>query len=98
MVASKRFLISVTNQAWKTCLSTLRRDVPKPLAKEARKKLWILAVTWRLINERVSVRRDIAKDQALIRRLGCAIKASLREDRQRRAEEAGAEVETLMRS
>ena len=58
--------------------------------------MWILAATWRLINERVSVHRNIAKDQTLIRRLGCAIKASLREDRQRREEEAGAEVEILM--
>ena len=48
------------------------------------------------MDERVSARRDIANDQELIWRLGCAIKASLWEDRKRRAEEAGAEAETLL--
>ena len=72
--------------------TALHRAVPKPLAPEARKNAWIFAATWILINERVSARRDIAKDQALIRRLGRAIKASLREDRKRRAEEAGVEA------
>ena len=57
-----------------------------------------MAATWRLVDERVSARRDIAKDQALICRLGCAIKASLQEDIKSWAEEAGAEVETLMGS
>ena len=78
--------------------ANLRRAVPKPLAREARKNAWILAATWRLVDERVSARRDIAKDQGLIWRLERAIKESLREDRQRRAEEAGAELETLMGS
>ena len=61
--------------------AALRRAVPKKLAREAMNNLWILAETWRLIDERVSARQDIAKDQALIRRLGRAIKARLREDR-----------------
>ena len=78
--------------------AALRRSVPKPRAREARKNVWILATTWRLFNERVSARRDLAKDQALIQRLVCAIKASLREDRKGRAEEAGEEVETLLGS
>ena len=76
--------------------ANLRRTVPKPLDREVRKNTWILAETWRLVDERVSMRWDIAKDQALIRKLDRAIKSSLREDRQGRAEEAGAEVETLM--
>ena len=78
--------------------AALWRSVPKPLAREASKNAWISAATWRLVNERVSARRDIAKDQALILRLGCAIKASLQKDRKRREEEAGYEVETLMGS
>ena len=40
--------------------------VLKPRAQEARKNAWILATTWRLVDKRVSARRDIAKDQALI--------------------------------
>ena len=42
------------------------------------------------------MRRDPAKDQTLIRRLGRAIKASMTTDRRRQAEEAGAEVEALV--
>ena len=57
-----------------------------------------METTWRLVDERVSARRDIAKYQALIRRLGHAIRASLRTDRKRWAEEAGAEVEALLGS
>ena len=76
--------------------AALRRAVPKPRAQEARKNSWISATTWILVNKIVSARRDIAKDQLLIRRLGCAIKVILREERKRRVEEAGAEVETLL--
>ena len=75
--------------------AALRRAVPKPRDQEAGKNTWILATTWRLLNERVSARQYIAKEQALIRSLGRAIKASLREDRKRRAYEAGAGVEKL---
>ena len=78
--------------------AALRRDVPKPQAQEARKNLWISATTWRLVDKRVSACWYIAKYQALIRRLGCAIKASLREDRKQRAEEVVSEVETLLGS
>ena len=78
--------------------AALRRAVPKPLDKEVRKKAWILAATWRLVDKRVSVRRDLAKDQVLIWKLGRAIKASLWDNRRRRAEEAGSKVEALMGS
>ena len=70
--------------------AALRRAVPKPLAREARKNAWISAAMWRLVDERVSARRDLAKDQALIRRLGRAIKVILREYKRRWAYEAGA--------
>ena len=62
--------------------AALRRAVPKPLARDARKNVWISEATWRHVNDRVSARRDPAKDQALIRRLIRAITASLRGDRQ----------------
>ena len=74
----------------------LWRAVPKSRAQEAWKNSWISVTTWRLMDKRVSACWYIEKYQALIRRLGCAIKASLREDRKRRAEEVGAEVETLL--
>ena len=60
--------------------------------------MWISEATWRLINERVSARQDPAKDQSLIRRLGCAIEASLKGDRRRREEEAVEEVEAIIGS
>ena len=78
--------------------AALRRAVPKPLVREVKKNAWILAETWILVDKRVSARRDIEKDQSLIWRLGHAIKASLQDDRRRRAEEEGSEVEALMGS
>ena len=51
---------------------------------------------WRLVEESVSVRWDPVRDQTLIRRLRCAISASLKEDQRRRMEEAGEEVEQLI--
>ena len=57
-----------------------------------------MAKTWGLVDVRVSARRDIAKYQVLIWRLGCAIKESLREGREQQSEEAGSEVETLFGS
>ena len=76
--------------------AALRRAAPKPRAQEAWKNEWISAAIWRLVNERVSARRDPAKYQTLIRRLDRAIKARMSTDRKRRTEEAGAEVETLV--
>ena len=79
-------------------IEALQRDVPKPLARDARKSAWISAAMWIVVDERVAAPQDIAKYQALTRRLGRAIKASLWGDRQQRAEEAGADVEALMGS
>ena len=78
-----------------TTFAALRRDETKPRAWEARKNPLISETTWRLIDERVSAHRDLANYQALIRRLGCAIRVSLKTDRKRREEEAGAEVDAL---
>ena len=47
---------------------------------------------WRLVDKRVSARRDPAQDQAHIRRIGHAINASLREDIKRRKEGVGKEI------
>ena len=78
--------------------AALRKDVPKPKAWDARKNAWISEATWKIVGERVSVRRDPANDYSLIQRLGRAIAASLKCDRQRREEEAGEEVEVLLGS
>ena len=58
--------------------------------------MWILAATLRITNEKVSARRDPARYQAHIWRLGRAINTSLKEDRRRRTEEAVNEVERLL--
>ena len=42
--------------------AALRRAVPKPRAREARKNEWISLATWRLVNERVSARQDPEKE------------------------------------
>ena len=60
--------------------AALWRAVPKTNMREAIWNEWISADTWRLVDKRVSARRDPAKGQALKRRLGRAIKASLAED------------------
>ena len=67
----------------------LPRAIPKPKAMEPHKNAWILATTWRLIDERFSTRQDPARDQALIRRLVRSINASLMEDMRRQTEDAG---------
>ena len=71
---------------------------PKANTTGARQNAWISAETRRLIDERVSTRRDPRYGQADRRRLGKAITASLTQDRRMRAEEAGAEVEALMKA
>ena len=76
--------------------AALQRAVPKAWAQEARRNEWILAATWRLVNERVSAHRYPEKGHTIIRRLGRSTKASLTIDRRRRAEEAGSEVEALV--
>ena len=63
-----------------------------------RRNAWILAETWRLVNERVATRRDPRYCQADRRRLGREIGKSLSRDRKRRTEEAGAAVEDLMKA
>ena len=75
--------------------AALRRDVPKPHARYRHKNEWISEETWRLVDERVSVRRKTVF-HSRIWRPGLAIRASLQGDRKRRVEIAGEEVETLL--
>ena len=78
--------------------AALQRAVPKAQLQEARRNAWISAETWRLVDEKVSAHQDPEKGQALKRRLGRAIKASLEAYRRRRADEARAEVEAMVGS
>ena len=59
----------------------LWRPVLKPQAHDARENAWILEATWRLVDERVSVRRDTTSYQSLTWRLGRAIAVRLKGDR-----------------
>ena len=78
--------------------SALWRAVPNPQEQDTRENAWILEATWRLVDERVSTRQDPTKYQSLIWILVSVIAASLKRERRRWAEEAGAEVETLLGS
>ena len=73
----------------------LRLAVPKPHMREKNWNAWISDETCKLVDERVSSRRG-PRVQAGLRRLGRAIKASLKGDRRWRVEEAGKAVETLL--
>ena len=73
----------------------LRRAIPKPHEREKYKDAWISGETWRLVNKRVSARRGM-RVRVRIRRLGRAIRASLKGDRKRRVEAAGTDVEALL--
>ena len=53
-----------------TLFAALRRAVPKPTPREARRNAWISAETWRLIDNKVSTRRDPRYGKAERRRLG----------------------------
>ena len=73
----------------------LRRAVPKPHERDEHKNAWISEETWRLVDKRVSARRG-TRVRERIRRLGRAIRASLKGDRKRRVEAAGTDVEVLL--
>ena len=66
----------------------LWRAVPKPHEREKHRNAWISDETWRLADERVSVKRG-TRVRARLRRLGRAVRASLEGDRKRRVEDAG---------
>ena len=78
--------------------AALQRAVPRAQPREARRNAWISESTWRLIDKRVSARQDPRYGKVYIRRLGKAVQKSLATDRRSRAEEAGAEVEALVKA
>ena len=73
-----------------------QRAVPKPQPREQHRNAWISEETWRLVDERVTMRRK-ARAWMGMRRLGRAIQASLKGDRRRRMEEVVSAVETLLK-
>ena len=78
-----------------TLFGDLRRAAPKPHLREQHRNAWISDKTWKLVDKRVSVRRE-PRAQTKMRRLGLAIKTSLTGDRRRRVEEAGKAAEALL--
>ena len=78
-----------------TLFGDLRWDVPKPHLREEHRNAWISDETWKLVDERVSVRRE-PRAQTKMQRLGRAIKAILTGDRSRRVKEARKAVEALL--
>ena len=78
-----------------TLFGYLQRAVPKLYVGEQHRNAWISDETWKLVDERVSVRRE-PRAQTKMQRLGRAIQASLTGDRRRRVEEAGKAVEALI--
>ena len=65
--------------------AALWRAMPKPHGRDRHKNEWISEETWRLVDERVSARRETGV-HARIRRLDRAIRASLQGGRKRRLE------------
>ena len=70
----------------------LRLAVPKPDKQAACHNLWILVETWRLVDKRVSTRREPGQDQRQLKRLGRAIQAYLKADSQLQVMTEGEEV------
>ena len=78
--------------------AALRRAVPRAQPRKARQNAWISGSTWRIIDKRVSARQDPRYGQSYRQRLGKAVQKSLATDRRQRADEAGAEVEALVKA
>ena len=74
----------------------LRTAITKPKGQQARKIVLISVYTWRIDNERVSLRQDCTQDQSHIRRLGHAINTSLRDDMQWQKYGAGEAKEWIL--
>ena len=78
--------------------AALRIAVPRAQPRKARRNAWISELTWRLIDKRVSTRQDPRYGREFNRLLGKAVQKSLTADRRRRADEAGAGVEALVKA
>ena len=70
----------------------IRRSVLKPQPREQHQNAWISKETWRLVDERVTMRRK-SRARTGLWKLGRDIQASMKEDRKRRVEEAETAIE-----
>ena len=68
----------------------------KPHPQEQQRNAWISKETWRLVDERVAIRRKPRAKMGM-RRLGREIQKSLKGDRKRRVEEAGTVIEGMLK-
>ena len=74
----------------------LRRTVPNPDKQAARHNSWILDRTWRLVDKRVSTRREPGRNQTSLIWLGWVIREALKGGRRRQVDTAGEDVERLL--
>ena len=97
IVGRRRILLKPPEQPTRedTLFGDLRRAVPKPQPRDQHRNAWISEETWKLVDERVTVRRKPWAKTAM-RRLGRAIQVSLKGDQRRQVEEAGTAVEALL--
>ena len=76
----------------------LRRTIPKPKAQVEKKNTWILADTWRLVDTRVYMHQDPARNQGLLQQLSRQIAAILKADWRWRVNTARGKYKELMNS
>ena len=76
----------------------LQSNCEPPSPRTIKANHWISEVTWTLIDHRAQLRREGRLTQALTRRLGREVKASLKADRKVRAEKAADAVESHLAS
>jgi len=71
-----------------TIFQALKKEVVPPLPRERRRNSWISDTTWTLVDERAAMRRSPQFDRTAYRRVDRGVKAAIKADRLRRAEEA----------
>jgi len=79
-----------------TLFNEIKGNTTVPAARERRNNVWISEATWKLVDRRAGIRKKGELVQALSRRLGRQIKASLKKDRTERAEKVATNVEGLL--
>jgi len=71
--------------------------IPRPTRVEKRvKRSWIADATWKLVDERTSMRRVPTHDRASAQRLDRQVATAFKADRKARTAEAGADVEASL--
>ena len=98
--ARKRFPLPPVKQPLTladSLLLELKKFVPKPTRDEKRKyRPWVSPETWRLVDERITLRRNGAGTQQALRVLTRKVKSAFKADRQRQADAVGETIEKLL--